>query len=155
MSQLAVLKTWKKYRKKWDKYTEGWFGSLIYLILGFAIAYGLNFGLGQVLNTQTPVVAVFSDSMDPTFYKGDMIIVQGVDNVSVGDIIVFDVPDRSYPIIHRIHEITPDGIRTKGDNNLYVDPWTISQNDIYGKAIIKFPLLGWVKIIFVNLTGIA
>ena len=150
-----MLKTFKKYKKAWDKYTEGWFGSLVYLVLGFIIAYAVNSGLGYALDTSTPVVAVFSESMDPTFYKGDMILVQGVEDVSVGDIIVFDVPDRAYPIIHRIYEITPDGIRTKGDNNLYVDPWTISQNDIYGKAIIKFPLLGWVKIIFVNLTGIA
>ena len=150
-----MLKTFKKYKKAWDKYTEGWFGSLVYLVLGFIIAYAVNSGLGYALDTSTPVVAVFSESMDPTFYKGDMILVQGVEDVSVGDIIVFDVPDRAYPIIHRIYEITPDGIRTKGDNNLYVDPWTISQKDIYGKAIVKFPLLGWVKIIFVEITGIA
>jgi signal peptidase I len=152
---LAGLKTLKKYKKKWDKFTEGWFGSFLYLILGFVIAYAVNFGLGYALDTETPVVAVFSDSMDPTFYKGDMIVVQGIEDASVGDIIVFNVPDRAYPIIHRVNEITPDGIRTKGDNNLYVDPWRISEDDIYGKAVIKFPLLGWVKIIFVELTGIA
>lgn len=155
MSRLAALKSFKKYKKRWDKFTEGWFGSLVYLVLGFAIAYGVNSGLGYALNTQTPVVAVFSNSMVSTFYKGDMIVVQGVDDVSVGDIIVFNVPDRNYPIIHRVYEINSDGIRTKGDNNLYVDPWKINQEDIYGKAVIKFPLLGWVKILFVEITGIA
>ena len=93
--------------------------------------------------------------MVPTFYKGDMIVVQGVDHVAVGDIIVFNVPDRSYPIIHRVYEINGNEIRTKGDNNLYVDPWITKQENIYGKAVLKFPLLGWVKILFVEITGIA
>jgi len=150
-----VLKTFKKYKRRWDSFTEGWFGSIVYLFLGFVIAYSVNMGLGYALDTQTPVVAVFSNSMVSTFYKGDMILVQGVEEVSVGDIIVFSVPDRSYPIIHRVYEITPEGIKTKGDNNLYVDPWKISKEDIYGKAILKFPLLGWVKIIFVEITGLA
>ena len=156
MSQLAELeKTWKKYRKTWDNYTEGWFGTLVYLFLGFVIAYAVNAGLGYALDTNTPVVAVFSHSMVPTFYKGDMIVVYGENDVSVGDIIVFEAPNRKYPIIHRVIEIAPEGIRTKGDNNEYADPWKIGNGDIYGKAVLKFPLLGWVKIIFVELTGIA
>jgi len=142
-------------KKTWDKYTEGWLGSIIYLFLGFVIAYLVNVGLGYALDTDTPVVAVFSDSMVPTFYKGDMIVVYGGDDVSVDDIIVFDVPDRKYPIIHRINEITPDGIKTKGDHNNYADPWTINENNVHGKAVLKFPLLGWVKIIFVEFTGLA
>jgi len=155
VSRLVALKTFKKYKKKWDRFTEGWFGTLVYLFLGFVIAYAVNFGLGYLLSTSTPVVAVFSNSMVPTFYKGDMMLVQGVEDVSVGDIIVFNVPDRSYPIIHRVNEINSEGIRTKGDNNFYIDPWRINKEDIYGKAILKFPLLGWVKIIFVEITGIA
>jgi signal peptidase I len=155
VSRLAGLKTWKKYKKTWDRYTEGWFGTIIYLFLGFAIAYAVNAGLGYALDSNTPVVAVFSQSMVPTFYKGDMIVVQGGNDISVGDIIVFEAPSRMYPIIHRVVEINSDGIKTKGDNNQYGDPWTISKSDIYGKAILKFPLLGWVKILFVEFTGIA
>lgn len=150
-----MLKSLTRYKRKWDKFTQGWLGTLVYLILGFIIAYGVNFGLGYLLSTSTPVVAVFSNSMVPTFYKGDMILVQGVEDVAVGDIIVFGVMDRPYPIIHRVKEINDGGIKTKGDNNLYVDPWTIQQADIYGKAVLKFPLLGWVKIIFVEITGLA
>ena len=152
---MAGLKSFKKYKKSWDKHTEGWFGTLIYLFLGFVIAYGVNAGLGYALDSNTPVVAVFSQSMVPTFYKGDMIVVQGENDISVGDIIVFEAPNREYPIIHRVVEITPEGIKTKGDNNEYGDPWIINKNDIYGKAILKFPLLGWVKILFVEFTGIA
>nr|NIO44115.1 signal peptidase I [Candidatus Aenigmarchaeota archaeon] len=136
---------------------EGWLGIIVYLFLGFVIAYGVNIGLGFILETQTPVVAVFSDSMVPTFYKGDMIMVYGEENIKVGDIVVFDSPDKKYPIIHRVHEIRDRGIITKGDNNPSTDERTwgvIPLEKIYGKAFLKIPILGWVKIIFVKITGL-
>src|SRR3989337_2803102 len=120
-------------KKTWDKYTNGPAGSIIYLVLGFIIAFGFNAILGFALNSNTPVVAVFSESMVPTYYKGDMIIVQGEENVKVGDVIVFDVSDRTYPIIHRIYSIENSQIRTKGDNNLYVAPWITTQEKIHSK----------------------
>lgn len=145
-----------KIKKTWDKYTEGWMGSIIYLILGFIIAYLFNIGLGYALGTDTPVVAVFSDSMIPTFYRGDMIVVYGDNEVSVDDIIVFDAPNRKYPIIHRVHNINEDGtITTKGDHNSYTDSWSLTKDKIHGRAVLKVPLLGWVKIIFVEITGLA
>ena len=146
-----------KIRKKWDKYTDGPFGVVIYLFLCFIIAYGANAALGIALNTKTPVVAVFSDSMIPIFYKGDMIIVFGEKNIKLGDIVVFDSPDLKYPIIHRVVEIKNNGVITKGDNNPISDEgrWgTIPFDNIYGKAMLKIPLLGWVKILFVDLTGV-
>lgn len=201
------------YKKMWDKYTEGWTGTIIYLVLGFLIAYGLNIALGYALHTETPVVAVFSCSMEHTrvnnwycglpsdqvcgkkieadprsleeywnicgswyesngiskdifnsfvFNKGltvgDMIVVYGGNDVSVGNIIIFNTNVRKYPIIHRIYKINPDGaILTKGDNNEYPDNWSpeITKSNINGKAVLKIPLLGWVKILFVEITGLA
>lgn len=148
----------RKIKKKWNKYTEGWFGIVVYLFLGFVIAYGVNFLLGAVLQTKTPVVAVFSNSMVPTFYRGDMILVFGEKNVKVGDVVVFDSPDKKYPIIHRVYEIKDGGIVTKGDNNPSTDEgrWSVIPLDkIYGKAFLKIPILGWVKMLFVELTGIS
>ena len=144
-------------KKSWDKYTEGWFGVIIYLFLGFIIAYGVNIALSFGLATPTPVVAVFSNSMVPTFYRGDMMIVYGEKNIEVGDVVVFDSLDKKYPIIHRIVEIRDGGIITKGDNNPSTDEgkWgVIPMDNIHGKAFLKIPLLGWVKILFVEFTGI-
>lgn len=137
-------------KKKWDRLTAGWAGTIAYLLLGFAIALGLNAALGIAFHTDTPVVAVFSDSMVPTLLRGDMIIVLGSHDVSVGDIIVFDAPGYRYPIIHRIHDMSGGIIHTKGDNNGYVDPWDTTTSAIHGKALLRMPLLGWVKIIFVD-----
>lgn len=144
-----------KLKEFWHKHKNDWLGTIFYILLGFVLAYAFYYGLGFVLNTGTPVVAVFSESMVPTFYKGDMIVVSGSDKFSVGDIIVFQTTERSYPIIHRINNITEEGIRTKGDNNQYVDPWIVKESGIYGKAVFRIPLLGWVKIMFSELTGMA
>lgn len=136
-------------RRNWDRLTSGWLGSVIYIILGFLIAIGVNAALAIALNTATPVVAVFSDSMAPTLQRGDMVIVLGVQDIAPGDIIVFDA-GRGYPIIHRVVDVADGGIRTKGDHNLNVDPWIIGFDDVYGKAAVRVPLLGWVKIAFMS-----
>ena len=107
----------EELRKTWDKYTEGWLGIIIYIILGFFIAYFLNITLGLALSTDTPVVAVVSCSMKPLYDRGDMVVVQGGE-IKEGDILVYNVATRSYPIIHRVIKINDDGtFETKGDYN--------------------------------------
>jgi len=201
---------YRELRKKWDEYTEGWFGTLVYLFLGFVIAYSFNLFLGYALNTETPVVAVFSCSMEHNTYNnwfcsslrsdevcgksvdgydttnfdnywklcgswyesqniseeefksftfsdglevGDMIIVLNTNDFKVGDIAIFDTDIRKYPIIHRIYSINGNNFLTKGDNNASPDSFT--KTKIHGKAVLKIPLLGWVKILFTEVTGIA
>ncbi len=107
------------------------------------------------------------------FNKGDIIILFGAkpENIAVGDIIVFQ-SGRQYPIIHRVVEKRNTGsqyvFQTKGDhnpdsvkdirNNIPVlDEFNISERYVIGKAVFKIPLLGWLKIWFVDLmklTGI-
>lgn len=146
----------KKIQKAWDKYTEGWLGSIIYVFLGFVIAYLMNVALGFALSTDTPVVAVVSYSMVPSLDKGDMIFVTGGD-VKMGDIIIYDVSAYKYPIIHRVIKINPDGtLETKGDNNpgqIYFEH-NIKKEQIHGKVLLRVPYLGWVKIGFMQAIGI-
>ncbi len=41
-------------------------------------------------------------SMEPAFYRGDLLLVTHWDkDLSVGDIVVFKVPNQSIPIVHR------------------------------------------------------
>lgn len=142
-------------RKMWDKYTEGWFGAIVYVILGFIIAFIINSVLGVALVTDTPVVAVFSNSMVPTYHKGDLIFVQGTDEVSAGDIVVFDAPAYRYPIIHRVIDVDKGILTTKGDNNVNPDPWETTINDVHGKSVLRLPFLGWVKVGIFEILGLA
>lgn len=74
------------------------------------------------------VLSVQSDSMEPTFFEGDLIIVKRTDTIEkyeykVGDIVTYTTLDeygRRIINTHRIHEIVPSDVRvryiTKGDN---------------------------------------
>ena len=92
----------------------------------------------------------FSDGLE----VGEMLFIVNDADFEVGDIIVYH-GNRAYPIIHRIVSIDENGIKTKGDRNTIPDPGYISESSIYGKVVVKFPLLGWVKIVFTDITGIA
>lgn len=88
------------------------------------------------------------------FEKGDIMIVYGRNEPQVGDVIIFNA-NTQHPIIHRIVSIdsTSGEIQTKGDNNpsqLSIEK-NISENAVVGKAVVKIPKLGWVKLIFVEI----
>ena len=100
-------------------------------------------------------------SMKNGFNKGDIIILIGKEpqNIDVGDVIVFanKKPD---PIIHRVVKKWQNNgnylFQTKGDNNQgsiknsIIDETEISHDRIIGKALLKMPLLGYIKIWFVE-----
>ncbi len=126
--------------------------SIFYVILGVILALLVNQGMAFALSTDMPIVAVESDSMVPTFYKGDILVLQGVprEQLKVDDIIVFSPPNQDTPVVHRIIGINPDGtFQTKGDANpgqIWYEK-SIKASQIHGKQIMIIPLLGWIKII--------
>ncbi len=125
--------------------------TILYILGGIALAFLINQGLGIALATDMPVVAVESNSMVPTFYKGDLLILQGTlpEQLGEGDVIVFFPEGSGRAIVHRIIEVNPDGtFQTKGDANANQLPFEkrISSEQIHGKKIAIIPWLGWVKI---------
>jgi signal peptidase len=157
---------------------EGWFGSLLYAVGGVVIAVAIYYLLGLLLGTGLPVVAVVSNSMSPTFNRGDLVVVQGAQpqDLKVGDVIVFSVKTRGAPIIHRIIEVKNSTFQTLGDNNnptkekcvnyrcsnpidgcscnnycgQLPEECTIYPEQIQGRMLFSIPLLGWVKVIAVD-----
>lgn len=97
----------------------------------------------------TPLI-VQSDSMAPTFYSGDMIVIKecSTSKLKVGDVITFHtIINNEYALnTHRIAEIRLNGeVRsyvTKGDNNIVEDTHVISDGDIVGLYVGKVPGLG-------------
>ena len=126
------------------------------------------YGLSFVLKTGNPVLAVASGSMEPVLYKGDLIVIEGIENPAnikvgtkdsdqPGDIIVFNEPGLSEElIVHRAVEIIDNGdgsfsFKTWGDNNGFKDGWTVEENDIVGRYIgIKVPWLGNIALYFAS-----
>jgi hypothetical protein len=91
------------------------------------------------------------------FDKGDIMILRGPGGAEVGDILVFWTDSRTEPIIHRI--VQQKGVanapvfKTKGDHNCASAGFeqSISKDRFIGKAAIRIPFLGWIKIGFVEL----
>ena len=86
--------------------------------------------------------------------KGDIIVVANGSNPDSGDVIIYTIPDQADPIIHRVVEVSgSDGhkvYKTKGDHNCGTNPFEekIESDQIVGKARVRVPWLGWVKLAF-------
>eukprot|EP00331_Platyophrya_macrostoma_P012737 CAMPEP_0176410048 /NCGR_PEP_ID=MMETSP0127-20121128/2839_1 /TAXON_ID=938130 /ORGANISM="Platyophrya macrostoma, Strain WH" /LENGTH=180 /DNA_ID=CAMNT_0017789499 /DNA_START=49 /DNA_END=591 /DNA_ORIENTATION=- len=113
------------------------------------------------LNSESPVVVVLSGSMEPGYYRGDLLLLNlWSDPIQVGDVVVFKQPDREIPIVHRVHRVhvrESDGhvfILTKGDNNNLDDralyprgvEW-IGEKDLMGRSKAYLPHVGYLTIL--------
>ncbi len=209
---MAKTKKWDDILKKiwyfiWeDDSVWSW---LVNIVLAFVLIKFIVYpGLGAILGTGYPIVAVVSSSMEHNsnfedwwkntgswyvengitkesfenfpmkngFNKGDIMVLKGVksEDIDIGDVIVFishTKRPKSDPIIHRVVRIwREDGqflIQTKGDNyktnkvsiNVCnsggcVDETRITEQQVIGKAVIRIPLLGYIKIVFVGIINL-
>jgi signal peptidase len=145
---------------------EETYSTIKYIVIGLLLAVVINQGLGYALQADKPIMAVVSNSMVPIFYRGDLIVVKGIDceDIEVGDIIVYNNPIRQIPIVHRVIEIDddPQGIRTlitKGDNNSHADQSTgisppVKCGWVKGEVKLIVPKLGLFKVGLIELMNI-
>jgi len=121
------------------KLPSGWKGDVAFIIISFIVVFALHNGLKIALHTDSPLVIVISGSMEPTFYRGDVVLLKGASpsEIKVGDVVVYKRPYTKYPIIHRVRGIIEySGKRCfviQGDNN-----WI---HDFYPLDIEEFPFL--------------
>lgn len=80
------------------------------------------------------VITYRGTSMYPVLRESDILrIYQSPGYIpSKGDIVLFEHPENSNPVVHRIFEIKGDRIYTKGDNSHKPDPWVLRKADIKG-----------------------
>ena len=88
-------------------------------------------------------IVILSNSMNPTFNKGDIVIYKKEDNILPGDIIVFNYQNQF--IIHRVVSINEYYI-TKGDANNTIDNIKIQKKDIKGVYQFHIKYLGYPSI---------
>jgi signal peptidase I len=56
--------------------------------------------------SESPVVVVLSGSMEPSFFRGDILFLKmGTAPVRTGEIVVYNADDKAIPIVHRIIQI--------------------------------------------------
>ncbi len=193
MKRLDIKKTWKKvWHFLWED--DSIWSWIVNIILAFVLIKFIVYpGLGLILSTSHPIVAVVSGSMEHNvgfdewwlnnnkwylahnitkegfsefslkdgFNRGDIMVLKGkkAKDIKVGDIIVFQ-GGKADPIIHRVIKKWKKNnqyyFQTKGDNNaksISGMETKISGDRILGKAVFRIPLLGYVKIFFVDYVG--
>jgi signal peptidase len=157
----------RNYNMDWEKEIRE---TVIYIIIGLLAAFTINTGLAFAFDTSKPVMAVVSGSMEPTFYKGDLIVSKGVppETLEVGDVIVYRNIIRKIDVVHRIVDIEERSghlyFYTKGDNNLTNPDWDqrtmpplappIMDEWVEGKVILVIPKVGWFKVALTEILGV-
>ncbi|MBR2666364.1 MAG: signal peptidase I [Methanobrevibacter sp.] len=109
---------------------------------------------------------VVSGSMEPAFYRGDIVMVEkanffGInefnpEEVQVGDVVVYDAAWYDQPVIHRVINITDINGTTmyviKGDNNDRADPYYVKASQIQEKVVtlgdnlVVIPKIGYLSL---------
>ncbi len=128
------------YLLKFNKKTIHYSKVLYPLTITFSILLVL-FMLG--LFNYKPI-AILSNSMNPTFSKGDVVIYKEKENILPGDIIVFKYNNQI--IVHRVVSINEYYI-TKGDANNTIDYIKIKKEDIKGVYQFHIKYLGYPSIL--------
>ncbi len=89
---------------------------------------------------------VLSNSMRPTFSAGDVVVTRAIPvaSVQVGDVIDFQPPNESTPVIHRVTSVRDGVITTRGDANPVDDPWQVvlAGANAY-RLVAVIPAIGW------------
>ncbi len=93
--------------------------------------------------------AVVGRSMEPTIDAGDMVLTWAQSEYSIGDVVVYKIPEggagAGVMIIHRVvGGSAKEGFVTAGDNREFSDPWRPREEDIIGRHWRTIPKGGYV-----------
>jgi len=126
--------------------------------------YALIIIVGLMLAQHMNVVV--SGSMEPVFYRGDIVIVEKTNfigisefdpnDAQVGDIVVYNAKWYPNPVIHRIINVTEvngtEYFVIKGDNNDAPDPYYVEPSQITERVVkigdypFIIPKIGYITI---------
>ena len=95
-------------------------------------ALPMPFGVG--------LATVQSNSMQPAFSRGDLLVVTAADNVAVGDVVVYQDPTIGL-VVHRVVALNGDLVTTQGDANNTADA-PFDKGLIVGNVAFALPAAG-------------
>jgi signal peptidase len=96
------------------------------------------------------VSVVLSNSMEPEFSVGDLIVVVEEDDYVINDVVVYH--STTMAVAHRIVDIDGDKIITRGDANSANDE-PIDKSCIKGKVMFSVPYVGYVVLFLKSTPG--
>ncbi|KAJ3176946.1 Signal peptidase complex catalytic subunit S11A [Gaertneriomyces sp. JEL0708] len=157
---MDVIKA-KKDLRKWSFRQVAHQALNFFLIVASALM--LWKGLAVVTNSESPIVVVLSESMEPAFARGDLLFLSHPSTpIAIGDICVFKLKKKDIPIVHRVIELHEDAatgkqfMLTKGDHNPKNDRkggiynrnqmW-VDAEDVVGRVKGFLPHVGMVTIL--------
>ncbi|XP_048594419.1 signal peptidase complex catalytic subunit SEC11A isoform X3 [Brassica napus] len=82
--------------------------SLVCCLIGMIVTSSLIIwkALICVTGSESPVVVVLSESMEPGFQRGDILFLHmSKDPIRAGEIVVFNIDGRDIPIVHRVIKV--------------------------------------------------
>jgi signal peptidase I len=110
------------------------FAALLAIVWWFVVPAGVPGG-------RTHYIVVHGHSMEPMLHTGDLAVVRDASSFHVGELVVVHVYGGT--VIHRIVSGSPTtGWTTKGDNNSWLDPWIVANNEIVGKYVFDIGRFG-------------
>lgn len=142
---------------------RGYVQTIIMIIVVIVAVLLFWYGLRFAFRTEYPILAVASGSMEPVLYAGDLIVVEGIENVSdiyvapkdaekPGDIVVYQ--GATELIVHRAidKKIGTDGkivFIIHGDANAEGANEHVHESKIIGRYVgFKVPWLGQIALAF-------
>ena len=56
-------------------------------------------------NNESPMVVVLSGSMEPSMFRGDILVLLKKEDIAIGDVVVYQIEGEKIPIVHRISSL--------------------------------------------------
>ena len=94
---------WSVRADTWEEWGLKALPAMFQLVMVLGTALAVWGACVMVLRTSSPIVVVLSGSMEPGVFKGDLLVLRDHDGpYRTGEVLVFRLPFRSVPIVHRV-----------------------------------------------------
>ena len=116
----------------------------IVIIIGIIAAITL-----LALTTGLRLCIVRTTSMEPTITPYSVCLVTTrvrYEDLSIGDIVVFDRASDGEKVVHRVVEMTDEGVITRGDANRNDDGVSVTPDTLFARYIMHIPYLGYIYV---------
>lgn len=81
-------------------------------------------------------------SMQPTFTAGDLAVLRTTDDYRVGDVAAYESEEIKRVVMHRVLTEKAGTYTFQGDNNDFIDPDQVREDQMLGKLALRVPRVG-------------